>query len=133
MTSKEKPYKVLAEIIYAEHPDLKEQLNIGAALVIETLKGSLETDLSAKDLEAILSIIAAIIADLMSTSANSLSEKLNLIFDIHSLAAAAVIDEIDLGDTTPAKDMMTVVREAKERTQAREAAGANDDETGMFL
>jgi hypothetical protein len=126
-------YKRLAEIIYAEHPESKEQLNTGAALAIEGIRQSLTAEIPAKDLEGILSMIAAIMADMLSTPVGSISDKVNLIFDTYSLAAGAVAGAVDLGDTTPARDMLTLVREAHERANERTEGTGTDDGTGMFL
>lgn len=131
MTS-DKPYKRLAEIIYAEHPDMKEQLNTGAALAIEGIRQSLSAEIPAQDLEGILSMVAAIMADLLSTPVNAISDKLNLIFDTYSLGAGAVAGEIDLGDTTPARDMLTLVREAQARAQAA-TEPTEEPPTGQYL
>lgn len=124
-------YKTLADIIYAESPGSKDVLNNGAQIVIEALKDALSVELSAADTEAVFSIIAAIAADILTTPVNNISEKVNMIFDIHSLAAGAVVGAVDLGDTSAAKDMVTVMREAKERSQARN--GDPDENTGLFL
>src|SRR3954452_18316913 len=144
-------YQILAEIIYAEHPDHKVSLNNGAQLAIESIRNAITADLSNEDVESILAIlaaiaadlsnedvesilaiIAAIAADLLTTPVNSISEKVNLIFDIHSLAAGAVIGEIDLGDVSAAKDMATLIKEAREQTEGH-TGGTWDDQTGQYL
>lgn len=125
-------YQLLAEIIYAEHPDHKVSLNNGAQLAIESIRNAITADLSNEDVESILAIIAAIAADILATPVNSASEKVNLIFDIHSLAAGAVIGEIDLGDVSAAKDMATVIKEAREQAESHTET-TWDDQTGQYL
>lgn len=127
-------YKILAELIYAEHPDRKEVLNNGAQLAIDTLKSSLTVELSPADTESVFAIIAAIAADILMTPVNNVSEKVNLIFDLHSLAAGAVAGEIDLGDTTPAKDMAAMLREAQEQAERlTDPTGYDRDLPGNYL
>jgi hypothetical protein len=126
------PYQTLADLIYAEHPDRKETLNNGAQLAIEALRQSLSVELSPADAEEIFAIIAAIAADILATPVNSVSEKVNLVFDIHSLAAGAVRGEIDLGDTSKAKDMAALMEEARKHAETH-TEDTGDDQTGLYL
>ena len=134
MTECKTSYQTLAELIYAEHPHLKDALNTGAKLAIETLTGALETTLPPADLEKILSLVSHVVADLMQTPANNLSDKLNLFFDTYSLAAGSVVGEIDLGDTSAAKDMETIMKEAQAHAEEHRAAYEQDaPPTGQYL
>lgn len=129
------PYQVLAELIYAEHPDFKEALNIGAKLAIETISESMESNPTNADLEKIMALVAHIVGDLLVTPANNLSDKLNLFFDTYTLAAGAVAGEIDLGDTSAAKDMERIMKEAEAHAQEHaEHAKQNEPEVpGQYL
>lgn len=125
------PYKIVAAMIYAEHPNAKEKLNNSAQVAIDSLRSAMPTQVTDQDLEVIFSLIAFIAGDLLRTPVNSISENLNVIFDTYTLAAGAVAGEIDLGDTSKGKEVAELLR------QAQEAAGVRTDDpdlnTGQFL
>lgn len=107
-------YQDMADIIYAEKPDLKVKLNNGAQLAIDTMRDSLPSDVTDEDLEVIFTLVSFIAADLLTTPGHDISAKIDVLFDTYSLAAGACAGEIDLGDTTEARDFRTLVKEAQE-------------------
>jgi hypothetical protein len=117
-------YSKVAEIIYAEHPDAKGALNNGAQLAIDTLKDSLPTEVTDQDLEVIFGLVAFMAADLLTTQGNDISAKLNVIFDTYTLAAGSCAGDIDLGDTSPARDLHAIMKEAQAAVQAHTDQGA---------
>lgn len=124
MTDELTRYQKVAEIIYAEHPDAKTSLNNAAQLAVDTLKDSMPTEQTDQDLEVVCALVAYIMADLLQTPAGDIGEKLNVIFDTYSLAAGSVAGEIDLGDTSPARDLRAVIQEARAQAQAHVEDGA---------
>ena len=107
-------YQDVADLIYAAKPELKGRLNNGAQLAIDTMRDSLPSDVTDEDLEVIFTLVSFIAADLLTTPGHDLSEKIDVMFDTYSLAAGACAGEIDLGDTSEARDFHALVKEAQE-------------------
>ena len=106
-------YQTVADLIFAEHPERKQALNNGAQLAIDTLRDSLPTEVTDEDLEVVFTLISFMAADLLTTSGHDISDKINLLFDTYSLAAGACAGELDLGDTSEARDFHALVKEAQ--------------------
>ena len=125
-------YQKVAALIYAQHGDRKEQLNNCAQLAIDSLTEAMPSEITDQDLEIVFALVAFIVGDIMQTPTVDLSDKLGLLFDTYSLAAGSVAGEVDLGDTSKAKDMAEVLRALRDEASA---SGHDDtsDNIGQYL
>jgi hypothetical protein len=112
-------YKILADLIYAEKPELKPFINEAAMSAIRGARETLSDSMTDADLEIVFQMIAQVTATFLSSQAVDLSDRMNAAFNLYSLAAGSVAGALDLGDETPAKDKATIRREAEKAAQSR--------------
>ena len=125
-------YRDMASLIYEEHPNLKESRNAGAKSLIVAIREELP-DLDNKTIVTIFASIAYMVSQFLNTPTMALVDILEMTFDHHMLASAAILGAVDLDageGSGPSVDEMIKARKERETKRDRQA---DDDNTGMFL
>ena len=131
-------YGRMAELIYATSPELKDEYNRRALGVIKLLREKIP-ELSDDSALSVLASVAYLLSVILMTPLAHVGKETSELFDIYSLAAAAVTGAVDLTDESEPKTLAEMEREAlmseieRLRGELANGGGGTDEQFGLYL